>query len=464
MPRRRQLRAILLTACWAAFLAMASASAQAADLVVDGTSIGGTCDDLRAPASVSVTTPWCSISRALSAAPDGSTVSVRAGDYPLTSVKRRPREQYVTVRPYESEVVTAAGLTMEDSSHIRVEDLRFMGRVTVGVGSQHIQLIGNDITGQGVSMRVARDVLIEGNRIHDLTYEGASGGAGYGIWMTGSWSDPARTPGIFDVVIKDNLFERIPADAIQMGAVDGVRIEGNEFTKISPFLDPTEHSDSIQMYGTAKNVTIRRNNFHDTTHGVIAKGYSYPGLIIENNLMVRMPGTALNIYDAPGVRIVNNTVWDVEIALRFNDLAEVPAAMEQATVANNILQSFYFGTGQVAYEDYNLIGQRSDARTYGPHDYLGAPIFRSPVALDYGLTSDSPGVDSANGDLASATDYLVRPRADIASVANLGSGVPAFGDIGAFETQTAPSAAEPEPTPAPEPVRPKPGRGSKAKL
>src|SRR4051812_31990930 len=47
-------------------------------LVVDGSSLGGVCDDARsAEEARSYQTPWCTLARALAAAPRGSTVHVR---------------------------------------------------------------------------------------------------------------------------------------------------------------------------------------------------------------------------------------------------------------------------------------------------------------------------------------------------------------------------------------------------
>lgn len=413
-----------------------------ATLYVDGDSRGGRCADERDAAQAArASTPWCSVDRALAAAPDGGVVLVRGGRYPAAEVRGRRRSKRLTLRPYRGETVTLRGLTIEDSSRLRFKGFRIRGRTQIHFGSR-IELVRNDIAGEGISARPTDRLRIEGNRIHDLTYDGVSGGAGYGVWLSGGWSDKSRPQWITNVVIRDNRFERIPADAIQMGTVRNALIEGNRFRRIAPFLDPTEHSDGIQMYGTSTNVRIRRNVFHDTVRGVIAKGFVYRGLVIENNLFVRLAGTALNIYDAPGARIVHNTIWDVPLGLRFRDLPEVAEAMDQAIVANNILQSFEFSPTHIAYEDHNVIGRRLSWQTYGRHDVFKRPRFAGGSArLGYGLRRTSPAIDSGTSRTSTSRDRVGRRRIDVRTSRNRGAGRKPYIDRGAHEYRPTPRRA-----------------------
>ena len=431
----------LVTALMVLTLAPAPAGGNGARVAyVDGDSRGGRCADARSAArAAGSSTPWCSLARALDAVPAGGTVIVRAGRYPAVRISHRHRSRRLTVRAYRDEAVTLGGLSIEDASRLRFEGLRIRGRTHIQFGS-HIELIGNDIAGEGISVRPTHDLRIEGNRIHDLTYAGPSGGAGYGLWLNGGWSDPARRQGISNVVVRRNLFDRIPADAIQMGTVESVLIEKNRFTRITPFLDPTEHSDAIQMYGTSKDVTIRRNVFHDTLRGLIAKGFSYPGLVIENNLMVRLRGTALNIYDAPGARIVHNTIWDTPLGLRLRDLPEVPATMDGAVVANNLLQSFEFSRKHVAFEDHNLIGRRLGRQIYGPNDLFAGPRFAGGKRrLGYALRPTSPAIDSGTSRISTSRDRVGRRRLDVRTRRNRGVGQKSYIDLGAHEYRSPPN-------------------------
>ena len=141
------------------------------------------------------------------------------------------------------------------------------------------------------------------------------------------------------MTIRRNRFAWIPADAIQAGTTESLRIERNRFHHVTPYLRASEHADPIQLHGTARNVIVRSNYFHDQPRGLIAKRAAFHNLVIENNLMVRLSNVALNIYDAPGVRIVNNTIWNTGLGLRLNDLPQVDAKMKRAVLVNTIIDT-----------------------------------------------------------------------------------------------------------------------------
>jgi hypothetical protein len=358
---------------------------------------------------VSASTPWCSLDTALEAAPDGALVLLRRGHHPAAEVRRRARSDFVTFRRFGAEHATVDGVSIEDSSHVRFEGLRLRGRTAITFGSR-IELRRNDIATEGITIRPSDRVVIEGNHIHDLTFDGPSAGAGYGVSLIGGWNDPERPQELTNVTIRGNRFARIPADAIQAGRVRRLLIEDNEFHHVTPFLRSDEHSDPIQLHGEATGVTIRRNFFHDQPRALIAKRSVFRDLIVENNLIVRLSGIALNIYDAPGARIVNNTIWDTKGALRFNDLPEVAGEMKGAIVANNIVDNLWLGPEHVAVEDYNVIGSRKQGMRYGPHDVFGTPRFVGSDTLDHRLLENSPGVDSAGSRYAPSTDFERNPR------------------------------------------------------
>jgi hypothetical protein len=428
----------------------AAAGGAESTLYVDPGSTGGKCSDARLAAEVSQAAPWCSLGHALEAAPDGSLVLMRGGAYAEAEVRRRERSEFVTFRPFRREDVsleglsisdsshmrfegfTTRGLSISDSSHMRFEGFTIRGRTRIELCSR-IQLVGNDIAREGITIRPSDRVLIEANRIHDLTYDGSAAGAGYGVALIGGWNDPDRPQKLTNVTVRGNRFSRIPADAIQAGPVENLLIEDNEFESVTPFLRSDEHSDGIQLHGHATNVTIRRNFFHDQPRALIAKRSVFRNLVVENNLMARLSGIALNIYDAPGARIVNNTIWDTTAALRFNDLPEVAAEMRGAIVTNNILDEVWIGPDHVAIEDHNVIGRRKARTHYGQHDVFGKPGFVSPYLLDYRLSRHSRAVDSGASQYAPRRDLERRRRIDIPGRRNRGSGSRSYIDRGALE-------------------------------
>lgn len=453
---------VLAIALW---LCAGAANAAAPTLYVDRESLGGACSDARSSADVvSPTTPWCSLGRAIQAAPAGGVVLVRAGDYPEPFVTGSRPAETITLKAYPGERPVLDGISVEDSARWRFEGFRVTDGTWITELSSRIQLVDNDMSPQGIFIRAGGGHLIAGNDIHDLSWDASADRGpldGYGLRVDGS-DDPARAR---DLTIRGNRFRGIPADGIQLGTVAETLIEGNEFTDVADHLDVGEHSDGIQLYGSAHDVTIRRNVFRDTTRGLIAKGYSYERLVIENNLFIRLdPGsTAVNVYDAPGVRILNNTIWGGGTGVWLRDDPDYPAAMTGAVVANNIIDHFIFAPQHVAYENHNLIGchpRRTDpgpcpdgardVRSYGPHDLFGTPDFAGEA--DYELARGSLGVDAGTSAIpvdpavhVPALDRLGRARADDPGARNVGDGPMPFYDLGAMERRSMSAGGSPGP-------------------
>jgi hypothetical protein len=405
-------------------------------LYVDGSSLGGRCDDGRAPSEArSLATPWCSLGRAIAAAPPNSAVEVRAGSYAAPDVRDRAQSAWVTVRPYRSERVTLAGVQTENAGFVRFEGFRIKGLVTIGPRSKNVQIVDNDISPNGILMRPAENILIEGNDIHDLRFDPKSPKPSWGYGMRILATSSGGPPGVYNLAIRGNRFRGIPADGIQMGLVFDVLIEKNEFSNIRPFVDPSEHSDSIQVNGSSQNVVVRDNLFYDA-RGIIVKPVARTntgtstGMRIENNLFARLFGWALNLYDAPGLRLINNTVWDTRGGVLLREAPGNPATMEDVIAVNNIFDRFSAAPRMLALEDYNLIGTGSRR---GRHDISGSPLFRSPRRVDYRLRARSPGIDAGLSTRAPRRDRLGKRRFDDPRTPNLGGGRRRFYDIGAHE-------------------------------
>lgn len=409
--------------------ALRDSAAPAATHFVDVASVGGACSDsFTAVQAASPASPWCSLGRAVALAPAGARVGVRGGSYPALTVRwDRRRSSHLTLAAVGGEVANLAAFKAEGTGFIRLEGFRISGGVTLQAGTHDIQIVGNDLSGSGIYMRSARNHLIEGNYIHDLAPDRA------GLMAQGYSVDPA-TGGTRNLTIRRNHFARMSYDAIALfyEATD-VLIEGNEIEQVRVRAGSSLHVDSMQiMYG--RNITVRGNFVHDSTHGLIAKAGATEGLTIENNVFARLDSAAMNLWDAPGVRIVNNTVWDTHSGVLLRDDPAVPATTS-ATVASNVLDNLESPAAHLAYEDYNLIARNlvpSNAPR-GPHDLLGDPRFISPTTLDYRLAAGSPAIDAAMSDLSPALDRAGRGRVDDPATANTGGGRHSFYDMGAHE-------------------------------
>jgi hypothetical protein len=128
------------------------------------------------------------------------------------------------------------------------------------------------------------------------------------------------------------------------------------------------------------------------------------GLVLENNIVTRqVAGYALQVFSAPGARIVNNTFW-----ARGNAILRGSTGNEGAYVYNNVFESFGVEDPLlIAGEDNNLVkkGYRSGAQTF-----VGDPKFRDAAAGDFTPLPDSPLIDAAKAEMAPAMDRFGRTR------------------------------------------------------
>ena len=397
---------------------------------VDRDSRGGACSDAHTGAQASSpSTPWCTIERAAELASDGSDVFVRAGNYPSVAVNGSINGSHVKFKPYSGESPVLHGLSITNSSFLRFERFRIT-EVTWLDQASEVQIVGNDVSPQQITINSGSNLLIEDNTIHDLTMQidPATGRCisprcGYGL----------RIMVASNLTVRNNRFQRIPGDGIQSGVATNYLIEGNLFEDITAFVDPAEHSDSIQFYRGSSNVTLRANTFRRVRGPLLGDpGGTTPqsDLTIENNLAVAATDWAFKIYNAPRLKLINNTVWNARLGVVLIDNAQTPEKTTGATAINNIFEFFDAQAGMFAREDYNIIG--SGLRG-GAHDIATPPRFVDPAALDYRLAGGSPGIDAGTSDGAPAKDLIGASRVDTPAIPNGGGGAQPYYEIGALE-------------------------------
>src|SRR5256885_2021690 len=202
-------------------------------LYVDENSIGGACNDSRPPNQVSLSTPWCSLGHAAVAAPSGSAVLIRAGNYPYLDIAhQRSWGSFTTFAPYGSppEAVSIAGVRTVDSQFIRFSGLHFTDRVNIYLNSQHVQVLDNEITGQGIDVfDASSDVLIQRNWIHGVTRNcSLNNPDGFGMYLSGGSGQ------IRDITVRGNTVQGTPQDALNMGAAWNVLVVGNDISTGTP--------------------------------------------------------------------------------------------------------------------------------------------------------------------------------------------------------------------------------------
>jgi hypothetical protein len=431
--RRRRVAAVVVLAAAAIAAAVLLLGGGDEEIVryVDGDSVAGRCDDSRsAEEAASPETPWCSLGRAAELTAGGETVRVREGTYPETAIEGSEKDGTVTFEPAGEERPELEGIAITASTGFRFEGFRISDQ-TVLERAARIALVGNDVTPHGVLVEGGQALLFEGNDFHDLTMDldretgrCVPPRCGYGIRITNG----------ADITIRDNLFRAIPGDGIQSGTARDYLIEGNEFERISAFVDPAEHSDSIQLYRGSTGVRIRDNFFHGTRGPLLgpASGAeeSHEGLVVANNTIVRQTDWGLKVHDAPGMVLANNTVWDTTSGVVIGDTPAVTAATTDVRAYNNIIDQLTAEPGFFALEDHNLIGAGLRG---GDHDVSGQPLFRDAAGLDYGLEASSPAIDAGTATDAPAQDRLGSARFDAPEVPNTGAGEPPYFDLGSLE-------------------------------
>jgi parallel beta helix pectate lyase-like protein len=462
------------------FAASGVHAALADPLVVDPSSVGGVCSDTRLPIQVSVITPWCSLTEAVKTAPSGSVIYMRGGSYPAQDLDGLgTRSDYVTIEPYgygtpSPEPVTISALRTANTSFLRFQGFHFVGTdasnvpltpaVFVNTGSQNIQLIDDEVTGQGIWLdHSANHVLLQGNHIHDLTTNCAhhNPGDGAGMRLGGN-----------DIQVLGNSIQGTPQDAIDMGASSNALVANNNIST-QPQSQATcgYHVDLVQAENQANGPVTIENNTFDTGGQFILRNIT--GLTIQNNLMLRVDGWMQLMAD-PGARVINNTWWGGNTSctgcgsLILRDWTSGSSwtkppfnyrnQMTGAVVENNIMRAFGIDSVPRSQyrEDYNLIidtRQVHSPSIQGKHTLFGSPGLANPANNDFSLAVGSRAIDSGDSSVAPATDMFGHARWDDPFVRNSGAGPTSFVDRGAVELVPPPSPAPPMSTPAPFVVR-----------
>jgi parallel beta helix pectate lyase-like protein len=361
---------------------------------------------------------WCSASAAIATAPSAAVVALKQGSYPALQIGGR--KDPVTIRKSGPGAARVAGVRIVDSSGVKVKGLRITDFVSVEGDSSRVLIADNDISPAGVAIRrEAKDVRIEDNAIHDISFRPNAGvSSGYGIWVS---SGLGRISG---VRIVGNRIYGVAVDAIQLAAYD-VTVERNDISGVRK-TSPLAHPDSIQVLGGV-GYRIRSNFIHDSPEeGLLIANAR--GVVIENNVIARIGGWATQLGQSPGARIMNNTWW----RNGFGDLL-LRSGANDATVVNNIMRGSPAQAGvRLLRQERNLIqtGSRNGS------DLTGSARFKRPGENDFSLRLHSKGVDAGSSRGTPRRDRLGHRRVDQKRIRNTGTGRRRYYDIGAHELAT----------------------------
>jgi parallel beta helix pectate lyase-like protein len=315
--------------------------------------------------------PTDNLVKTLARAQANAVLCLRDGSYggaqiPAAATARR--SGLTTIQPAPgAKPVFAGELSFEGARHLRIDGLSFRAGLAFSPEAEDVEIVNNDLTGTGGIFfdgdpdqgGSSRQILIEGNRIHDIDYSGPQNGyQGYGIKSVGKQSG---------FTVRDNTIQSVGADYIQTDVADDWKVEGNTF--LGPTLvgsHPQEHQDVWQVYAGGKHVVFRDNVARDTgTAESLLLQLTYPGdrfadVTVENNLFAHdTAGFSVQIYQVEGLVFRDNTVVGSRFGSVFRSDSRFPPGSGYE-VAHNVFAETSAG---------NDLGVENGVQAWGRFDY-----------------------------------------------------------------------------------------------
>jgi hypothetical protein len=271
----------------------------------------------------SVLGPSDDVAAAIVSARDGDVICLSSGSFPEIAVSNAQHDAYVTVEPAPHATAVVDGVQTNSDTFLRFRGLDMragFNMVGPGDASHDLQFIDNNIghttfglviDGTGAPIR---DVLIEGNAIHDLDFTGPSAGYAGGQGVTVFWGS--------DIRVTHNTFWANSWHYIQCGTCDGMMVDHNLFTGPSN-MHAGAHLNVWQIWAGSADDTFTANDVIGAPGAPIAAGAilwetgpggaviadSYRDMTISDNLFVDEDvTTTLDIAASTGLTITNNTI------------------------------------------------------------------------------------------------------------------------------------------------------------
>jgi len=319
--------------------------------------------------------------------------------------------------------VQAAGILVEESRHVTVEENVSDDTVSSGIGvwnSEDVALEDNEVaractTGiqEQVSVGGTRGFRVVGNRVHDA---GGTENGGEGICLKdGSSEGVVRGNAVWNQPIKPGIY----VDAWDKHTHD-IEVDGNVVHGCSDGIGLAS-----EMGGLLERIRVTNN---------LCWGNAYLGLLVAAH-------GGVETHPMNDLRVVNNTFagngtsgWGGGIAVDSREARNVVVRNDVVSghPSFGIIVSPALPSGAVAV-DHNLIdayvGTVEEGETRGTDAVEASPRFVDEAGHDFRLAADSPALDRGSSSLAPSHDFdgVSRPQ---------GSGV----DLGAFERPAGPVA------------------------
>jgi len=341
-----------------------------------------------------VSSPWMTLTKAISVARGGDTIYVRGGEYAEGEIWIRPDlgtgpGKMLTIRSYPGETPVfsngSRGLII-DISYVRIQGLNFTNGKDLGslVEVSHHEYVGNSFSGSGYAwdaISVAgSNMLLDGNVISLLG--NSQGTQGHGIYVHAGSNNVIRNNRIsgmagYGIHIFDQRRSGDPPGYTRL--ISDVVVEGNV------------------IWGSQERA------------GIIVAAYDQAkaqNVMIRNNVIYHHAGNGINVqYDVSDIKVYNNTIYDINAdAIDWNGDAGiyVGEGADNVQLVNNLISIKNSGWHVVVPEGANIA---VDHNLYWPsplrldgisdvHGLLGDPQFNDADNNDFSLTPTSPAIDA----------------------------------------------------------------------
>jgi hypothetical protein len=344
--------------------------------------------------------PGADVAGAIRAAPGGATICLAGGPYGTIEASGVRKSRPVTVRPAPGERAEVDGIDLLDPSGLRFVGLHLSDGVSVSPSAHNLQFLDNEITGSNgiylfgdyrIGKRV-ENVLIEGNKIHDIDYSGTQeAGYGYGIEGVGA---------VHRMTIRDNTIQSPASDYIQSATPVHWVVDRNTFLGPSLLGSHEDHQDLWQIFGGGRDLRFTNNVARNTgtQESLLFQEGAFRKVVVENNLFDHdSRGYTCQIYQSSGLVFRRNTVVGSRWGCLFRDLASSPPGSDYRVERNVFAET---GDGpDVSTEgradswgnyDYNVSGDgsasgRNSLRRWQPSwvDTISYEPRRLPFAAGY---------------------------------------------------------------------------------
>lgn len=309
--------------------------------------------------SAAAVTPRCTevldsaddIAQAIGSAHNGDAICLGTGSYPAIDVSHVQHTSYVTVEPAPGATVAVDGVQTDSDTFLRFQGLNLTAGVNMigpGAASHDLQFVDNNVghTTYGFVINGTdapiRNVLIEGNAIHDLDFSGPSAGYAGGQGITVYFGA--------DIVVSDNRFWANSWHYIQCGTCDDMVVDHNMFTGPSN-MHAGAHLNVWQIWAGSADDSFSNNEVIGSPDAPIAAGAilwesgpggatlsdGYTHMTISNNLFVdEDSATTVDVAGATGLTVTNNTIVGSTFGLLIRGRCTCAAGLDTPGTGYNI--------------------------------------------------------------------------------------------------------------------------------